>query len=600
MYPTAAERLVTAIPASFESVEEAARFLVALADGGADGPPRDGLGFEASEDLFEAGGEEADVVNVVDDDDDDVPLDVTTSLNEKGLVRVLKRVAASLVSPSPRNDRADVRAAATMAHEMALLAFPKLRLFQPKPKHRPPRFPAFYRTTPPKPPAPPATWRAKTTRNVDDVPEDDTSDDLCGVNGLNGAYARLASKKEKAVKILPRHVALPERWRFVDEKHPSFPEDAPPLGLIALKERMRRCVEGAPAEEEASRASEMHEAETTAIAASRAVDRAEEDVRTAQAAKRDALDALEAAEAAARLAEEEDAVAARFAGVARATSHDERHAMTKTFETTQGERAAAKAEVERARAEYAAKTLAASVMQSVLSKERAALVEAESSAASLRDAPATEPRGPWTLDDFSNATAAAAALDADPRVGPPPLLFAGLKFVVALLGGLDAAEAAFATPPYAPEPAGSADETSEGLEETDAGKENLRVGADASATAGAPPSREALERHRIKHEARMWNDPEGLVRPALAASGEKSLASRMRAFVDEALWDFDPAEAEAAKALFLTRAYVKDAEAESALAGRLLKWAYSACRHCDVLAAKARRKEAKKKRESRP
>ena len=63
---------------------------------------------------------------------------------------------------------------------------------------------------------------------------------------------------------------------------------------------------------------------------------------------------------------------------------------------------------------------------------------------------------------------------------------------------------------------------------------------------------------------------------------------------------FDPAEAEAAKALFLTRAYVKDAEAESALAGRLLKWAYSACRHCDELAAKARRKEAKKKRESRP
>ena len=43
-----------------------------------------------------------------------------------------------------------------------------------------------------------------------------------------------------------------------------------------------------------------------------------------------------------------------------------------------------------------------------------------------------------------------------------------------------------------------------------------------------------------------------------------------------------------------------NAEAESALAGRLLKWAYSACRHCDVLAAKARRKEAKKKRESRP
>jgi hypothetical protein len=45
----------------------------------------------------------------------------------------------------------------------------------------------------------------------------------------------------------------------------------------------------------------------------------------------------------------------------------------------------------------------------------------------------------------------------------------------------------------------------------------------------------------------------------------------------------------------LTRCYVKDAEAESALAGRLVKWAYSACRHCDVLREKARRKEAKRR-----
>ena len=59
VYPTAAERLVAAIPASHESVQEAARFLVALADGGAEGRGDD-VGFEASEDLFEFGGEFAD------------------------------------------------------------------------------------------------------------------------------------------------------------------------------------------------------------------------------------------------------------------------------------------------------------------------------------------------------------------------------------------------------------------------------------------------------------------------------------------------------------------------------------------------------------
>jgi hypothetical protein len=169
VYPTAAERLVAAIPASFDSIEEAARFLVALADGPAEGPPRDSLGFEASEDafLFE---EEAskkrgeDVANVVGDDDDffddenDAPLDVSSSLNQKGLVRVLKRVAKALLSPSSVKDRPTLCAddgdvdekSATMAHETALLAFSKLRLFQPRKK--PMRFSSFYRTTPPKPP----------------------------------------------------------------------------------------------------------------------------------------------------------------------------------------------------------------------------------------------------------------------------------------------------------------------------------------------------------------------------------------------------------------------------------------------------------------
>ena len=62
--------------------------------------------------------------------------------------------------------------------------------------------------------------------------------------------------------------------------------------------------------------------------------------------------------------------------------------------------------------------------------------------------------------------------------------------------------------------------------------------------------------------------------------------------------DLDP-PSRTAKATFLTRAYVRDAEAESALAGRVLKWAYSACTHCDVLRAKARRKEGKSRARAR-
>ena len=625
VYPTAAERLVAAIPASHESVQEAARFLVALADGGAEGRGDD-VGFEASEDLFEFGGEfaDADVGGVGGDGgvgdekrDDDAPPDVSSSLNAKGLVRVLKRVAEALVTGSPRLDEADVRVAATMAHETALLAFRKLRLFQPKKK--PMRFSAFYRTTPPKPPAPPATWRAKTTRNVDDVLSDTLEEDEANVSAnasanasdaLRAAYATL-EKKEKAVKILPRHVALPERWRFVDETvnetvDASSTKPSRGLGLIALKERMRRCVEGAPAEEDAQRAEAVRAAEETAVAASRAVERAERDVGAALAEKREAYAELEAAEAAARRMDEEDAIAARFAGVARATTRDERHAMTKTFEAKQGERAAAAARSERARAEYASKTLAASVIAAVLKKERAALVEAESSVASVRDAPETEPRGPWSAADFTDALEASSATSADPRVGPPPCLFAGLKFVVALLTGLAEAKAAFATPPYAPEGSFSSDADDPGNEdETTAGKENLEEkttktdGADVSAASGALPSREALERHRTRHDASLWNDRTGLLQTALSGTGDTSLASRMTRFVDDSLWDLDPAVADEAKATFLTRAYVRDAEAESALAGRVLKWAYSACTHCDVLRAKARRKEGKSRARAR-
>ena len=58
---------------------------------------------------------------------------------------------------------------------------------------------------------------------------------------------RYLEKKEKA-KISPRHAALPERWRFVDETvdetvDASSTKPSRGLGLIALKERMRRCVE---------------------------------------------------------------------------------------------------------------------------------------------------------------------------------------------------------------------------------------------------------------------------------------------------------------------------------------------------------------------
>ena len=629
VYPTAAERLVAAIPASFDSVEEAARFLVALADGPAEGSPRDGLGFEASEDVFSFEEEASkkrgdDVAKIVGDDDDDffdenddAPLDVSSSLNEKGLVRVLKRVAETLLSPSSTTDRPSAddgdaqKKSATMAHETALLAFSKLRLFQPRKK--PMRFSSFYRTTPPKPPAPPATWRAKTTRNVDDVLEDEKTfseeesndPDPTGEMDPNAtslratfraAYATL-EKKETAVKILPRHVALPELWRFADETHPLFPEGAPPLGLVALKERMRRCVEGAPAEEEARRSLEVKEAEEDERKARVAVERAEDDSRRALFEQNEAYAELEAAEAAARRLDDEDAVAARFAGVARATTRDERHAMTKTFENVQGERLAAKKRTEYARAEVASKTLAASVMHAVLRKERARLVQAESSVASLRDAPVVEPRGPWTPEDFDVAVSRFATTDVDPRVGPPPCLFAGLKFIVALLDGVETAKVAFATPPYAPpnENENETDAVTDAPPRDGSGKNEIGDAADVSASAGAPPSREARDRHRIKHDTRLWNDPTGVLRVALAASGDDSLASRMRRFVDEALWDFDPNDADEAKALFLTRRYVKDAEAESALAGRLMKWAYSACRHCDVLREKARRKEAKRR-----
>ena len=638
VYPTAAERLVAAIPASFDSVEEAARFLVALADGPAEGPPKDSLGFEASEDafLFE---EEAskkrgeDVANVVGDDGDffddenDAPLDVSSSLNQKGLVRVLKRVAKTLLSPSSVKDRPTLCAddgdvdekSATMAHETALLAFSKLRLFQPRKK--PMRFSSFYRTTPPKPPAPQETWRAKTTRNVDDVLEDgethlttfldeESNDpamtgerDLDAKNSLRATFRAAYStleKKETAVKILPRHVALPELWRFADETHPAFPEGAPPLGLVALKERMRRCVEGAEdAEEDARHSLEVKEAEEDEQKARVAVERAEDDSRRALFEQNEAYAELEAAEAAARRLDDEDAIAARFAGVARATTRDERHAMTKTFENVQGERLAAKKRTEHARAEVASKTLAASVMHAVLRKERLRLAEAETSVASLRDAPVVEPRGPWTLEDFDVAVTRFATTDVDPRVGPPPCLFAGLKFIVALLGGVEIAKDAFATPPYAPpnETDAETDETRRDVTDETEKNRNVSVGdaADVSASAGAPPSREARDRHRIKHDTVLWNDPNGVLRTALAASGDDSLASRMRRFVDDALWDFDPNDMDAAKALFLTRCYVKDAEAESALAGRLVKWAYSACRHCDVLREKARRKEAKRR-----
>jgi hypothetical protein len=639
VYPMAAERLVAAIPASFDSVEEAARFLVALADGPAEGPPKDSLGFEASEDAFSFEEEASkkrgeDVANVVGDDDDffddenDAPLDVSSSLNQKGLVRVLKRVAKTLLSPSSVKDRPTLCAddgdvdekSATMAHETALLAFSKLRLFQPRKK--PMRFSSFYRTTPPKPPAPQETWRAKTTRNVDDVLEDEETHlttfldipesndpamtgerDLDANNSLRATFRAAYStleKKETAVKILPRHVALPELWRFADETHPAFPEGAPPLGLVALKERMRRCVEGAEdAEEDARRVLEVKEAEEDEQKARVAVERAEDDSRRALFEQNEAYAELEAAEAAARRLDDEDAVAARFAGVARATTRDERHAMTKTFENVQGERLAAKKRTEHARAEVASKTLAASVMHAVLRKERLRLAEAETSVASLRDAPVVEPRGPWTLEDFDVAVSKFATTDVDPRVGPPPCLFAGLKFIVALLGGVEVAKDAFATPPYAPpnETDAETDETRRDVTDETEKNRNVSVGdaADVSASAGAPPSREARDRHRIKHDTVLWNDPNGVLRTALAASGDDSLASRMRRFVDDALWDFDPNDMDDAKALFLTRCYVKDAEAESALAGRLVKWAYSACRHCDVLREKARRKEAKRR-----
>jgi hypothetical protein len=272
--------------------------------------------------------------------------------------------------------------------------------------------------------------------------------------------------------------------------------------------------------------------------------------------------------------------------------------MLKAHEPTFGWRAEVRARIERARASYASKTLAASVLASVLRKETLRKRNAEERFESSRDAflefHELDPKGPWGRKDWEEAVAGVVETKVDPRIGPPPVLFAALKFLVAVLPGVaegvQAATEIFRTPPFAPEAAAAADATAAA---TDRGVDSI---VDASASTGAAPSLRALASHARKHASRLWNDPEGVVRKLLTGVGEESLRERLLSLADpDAVWTLDFDETRKAKSEFLTRVYVRDGELESPLAGRLLKFCYAACAHNDAMEAKAARKAAKRK-----
>ena len=258
---------------------------------------------------------------------------------------------------------------------------------------------------------------------------------------LRRASRRTLPSRRKGGEDFASHVALPERWRFVDETvdetvDASSTKPSRGLGLIALKERMRRCVEGAPAEEDAQAEAVRRRRRRGGGGSPRGGTRRKRRRRGARGEARGGRRAQPREAAARRM----DGGCHRRAvrGVARATTRDERA----RHDGRSRRRRRRPGRARRRARRYASKTLAASVIAAVLKKERAALVEAESSVASVRDAPETEPRGPWSAADFTDALPASSARPADPRVGPPPCLFAGLKFVVALLTELAEAKAA--------------------------------------------------------------------------------------------------------------------------------------------------------------
>ena len=601
LYPDAIGRIITAIPSNFDSIEEGARFLVKLGDNAqvavgdidaafGDDTVGDGIGDNIGDTMDTSFGDiktsTLGGTTTEPNQNMDPKTPVKSKLREQGIVDALRGVSKTIEQSKKSSPKTfQLSRVSKMAHEAALLVFPEKEFV---PTVKPPVLTTFYKTTPPPPKQPAPTWRLQATRNVDDAETrtvvladdnvDDAKNDTSDLSQSTVIPPYLLHPIVPGVKILPRHVPFPEVWQFRGDT-------GAPLGLIALKERMLRCVRGAPTDEAEKIEEEMSVAESSAASAAAAVEDAARDAKTACVEKVAAFQNLEAAERAAQVLESEDSIAARHAGVTKATSKEERFAMTANFEVIEGERKVAKRRVELARAEYAAKSLASQIVASVFRKERDTLLKAEQSFASLKMTN-KEPDlvGPWSLDTWNEAVEKWATTNADPRDGPPVATFCGLKFLVALLTGVESAVECFTTPEY----------TTVGGDE-----EGVKDGADrvaeTFASIGAPPSQIALQKHKLKCDAKIWNDEEGVLRTTLKGTGEHSLASKMEKFVTEALWDFDVDEMERAKAAFLKRVYVKDAEAESPAAGRLLKFCYSAARHVEVLGAKQRRKEVMKR-----
>jgi hypothetical protein len=402
-------------------------------------------------------------------------------------------------------------------------------------KKKPPALTTFYATTPPPPRAPVQTWRAQSTRNVDDAAAG-ASDRVALRSGHSSSHETKETVVGKpyflnpsvpGVKILPLHLPLPETFAFVDHENK-------PLGLIELKQRMIKCVEGAPEAEEELMNREMEEAQAAATAAAAAVEDAEESVSVAFAEKDDAFAELERAEQAAQVLESQDTLAAKHAGVTKTTTHTERFAMTNNFEVVQGERLVAKRRIENARAMFASKTLTAQILAAVLRKERNTLLECEASFESLKQTNKdTDPVGPWGLGDWNSAVEEWASLKPDPRQGPPRSVFQGLKFCLALFNGARRTVDNFATPPYVTTPPNTlrSNEKDASKKESKQGEEGADLvsrTADNAATIGAPPSAAALAQHKLRVDSNLWSDPDGALRSLLTGTGDDSLGNKVR------------------------------------------------------------------------
>ena len=575
LYPDAISRIIQSIPRSFDSIEEGARFLVKLGDNAA----ISGDGFGCTKELFgDTDGADAtlfgdgtngdgDDTHLFGDDTngngDDTFGDMATAttmdsidptmdhidtqtkidstdpktpvrlkLRELGIVDALRLVSASIEKKERSPTSRHVCLVSKMAAETALLVFPPTDFLG---KKKPPALTTFYATTPPPPRAPVQTWRAQSTRNVDDAAAG-ASDRVALRSGHSSSHETEETVVGKpyflnpsvpGVKILPLHLPLPETFAFVDHENK-------PLGLIELKQRMIKCVEGAPEAEEELMNREMEEAQAAATAAAAAVEDAEESVSVAFAEKDDAFAELERAEQAAQVLESQDTLAAKHAGVTKTTTHTERFAMTNKFEVVQGERLVAKRRIENARAMFASKTLTAQIIAAVLRKERNTLLECEASFESLKQTNKdTDPVGPWGLGDWNSAVEEWASLKPDPRQGPPRSVFQGLKFCLALFNGARRTVDNFATPPYVTTPPNTlrSNEKDASKKESKQGEEGADLvsrTADNAAAIGAPPSAAALAQHKLRVDSNLWSDPDGALRSLLTGTGDDSLGNKVR------------------------------------------------------------------------